>query len=45
MILVRLEGDLETEYTTHPIGVGGKLRIYSDEAGGLPYMLDATILK
>jgi len=45
MIVVVLQGDLVTDYTTHPIGVGGRLRVDPDVPGKLPYKLEADVLK
>ena len=45
VILVVLEGDLTTDYTTHSIGVGGRLYINPQSASGLPYTLKADVLR
>ena len=44
-ILVVLEGDLSTDYTVHPIHVGGTLRIDPESPIGLPYKLDVDYLR
>ena len=36
MIRVILQGDLETSYTTHPIGVAGRFRVDLDAPAGFP---------
>ena len=45
MVSVKLEGDLQTNYRTQIISIGGKLTIDKAEAakplGGLPYQIDA----
>jgi hypothetical protein len=45
MIRVTLQGDLETTYTTHPISVAGRFRVDPDDPSGIPYGLDAEILR
>jgi hypothetical protein len=40
-IRVTLQGDLETSYTTHPIGVAGRFRVNQDDPNGIAYGLDA----
>jgi hypothetical protein len=45
MIRVILQGDLETVYTTHLIGVGGRFQVDADSPSGVPYSLDANYLR
>jgi len=45
IILVELQGDMKTDYTTHSVGVGGRLRVDPDMPGGLPYKIEADVLK
>jgi hypothetical protein len=45
IIVVELQGDMKTDYTTHPIGVGGRLRVDPDMPGGLPYKIEADVLR
>lgn len=45
MILVRLEGDLEAEFTTHLVGVAGKLQVDENPPNGLPYTINANYMK
>ena len=45
MIRVILEGDLETSYTTHLVGVAGRFRVDRDDPSGIPYAIEATIIK
>ena len=45
MIQVELEGDLQTRYTTHEIGIGGKFTIEPDARNRVPYRLKADYLK
>ena len=40
-IRVTLQGDLETSFTTHQIGVAGRFRVDLDNPSGIPYGLDA----
>ena len=45
MVKVRTVGDVLFDFSNHPIGVGGKLRIDPNEAmkplGGMPYLIEA----
>ena len=41
MMRVILPGDMETYYTTHLIGVAGRLRVDPDDLSGIPYALEA----
>jgi hypothetical protein len=45
MIRVRLQGDLDTAYTTHEIGVAGRFRVDKDDPSGIPYALDAEYVR
>jgi hypothetical protein len=45
MIRVVLQGDMETFYTTHQIGVAGRLRVDANDPSGVPYSLDADMLR
>jgi len=45
VVVVVLEGDLTTDYTTHAIGVGGVLKIDLKSPTGLPYLLKADVLR
>jgi len=45
MIRVVLQGDMETFYTTHQIGVAGRLRVDANDPSGVPYSLDAEKLQ
>ncbi len=45
MIRVRLQGDLETSYTTHLIGVAGRFRVEADDPSGIPYAMDAEYVR
>ena len=49
MVFVTLAGDLETDFVTTPVGVGGKLEVDRNEAikplGGLPYRLEADYIR
>ena len=45
MIRVVLQGDMETFYTTHQIGVAGRLRVDVNDPSGVPYSLDAEKLQ
>ena len=39
-IALTLQGDLETTFTTHLIGVAGRFRVDPDAPSGIPYGLD-----
>ena len=45
MIRVVLQGDLETTYTTHLIGVGGRFQVDPADPSGIPYSLEADYLR
>lgn len=45
MIRVRLQGDLETSFTTHLIGVAGRFRVDPDDPSGIPYGLDGEYVR
>jgi hypothetical protein len=45
MIRVRLQGDLDTAYTTHEIGVAGRFRVEPDDPSGIPYALDGEYIR
>lgn len=45
MIQVELQGDLETRYTTHLIGIGGKFHIEPYPRNGVPYRMQADYVK
>ncbi|MBN2296124.1 MAG: DUF4190 domain-containing protein [Pirellulales bacterium] len=49
MITVKLEGDLQINYRTQLVHVGGKLKVNKAEAarplGGIPYTIDADYVK
>jgi hypothetical protein len=45
MIRVVLQGDLETVFTTHLIGVGGRFQVDTDDRSGIPYGLEADCLQ
>ena len=44
MIRVTLQGDLETSFTTHLIGVAGRFRVDLGDPSGIPYGLDAEYI-
>jgi hypothetical protein len=45
MIRVVLQGDLETIYTTHLIGVGGRFQVDPADPSGIPYSLEANYIR
>ena len=49
LILVKLQGNLRTEFTTHLIGVGGEFTVHKDPReegmGGLVYKIEADCLR
>ncbi|MBU4400672.1 MAG: DUF3299 domain-containing protein [Planctomycetes bacterium] len=45
MIRVILGGDMETNYTTLQIGVAGRFRVDPDDPSGIPYGIEADILR
>lgn len=40
-----LQGDLETSYTTHQIGVGGRFQVDPQDPSGIPYTLEADYIR
>jgi hypothetical protein len=44
-IIVTLSGDLETEYTTRLVAVGGLFKIDPESRLGVPYMVEADFLR
>jgi hypothetical protein len=45
MILVKLTGDLRTDFTTNMVRVGGRLKIDPDSPNGIPYTIEADYLR
>ncbi len=45
MIRVVLQGDLETSYTTRLIGVGGRFQVDAQDPSGIPYAIEANVLR
>jgi hypothetical protein len=45
MIHVKLTGDLEAEYTTHLVRLGGKLTVDPESRNGIPYAVEADYLR
>jgi hypothetical protein len=45
MIRVILQGDLETIYSTHLIGAGGRFQVDPADPSGIPYSLEADYLR
>ena len=45
MIRIKLTGDLEAEYTTHLVRLGGKFAIDAQSPSGIPYALEADYLR
>lgn len=45
MIRVVLQGDLETTYQTYQIGVGGQFQANPNDPGGIPYTIEADVLR
>ena len=45
MIRVILQGDLETVYTAHLIGVGGRFQVDASSPSGIPYSLETDYLR
>ncbi len=45
MILVKLTGDLRTDFTTQMVRVGGRLKIDPDSPNGIPYTIEADYLR
>lgn len=45
MIRVVLQGDLETAYTTHLIGAGGRFQVDPADPSGVPYSLEVDYLR
>ncbi len=44
-VRVILQGDLETTYTTHLVGVAGRFRIDRNDTNGIPYELKADTIR
>ncbi len=42
---VILQGDLETNYTTHQVGVAGRFRVDLDDPSRIPYAIDADAIR
>ena len=45
MIRIVLQGDLETVFTTHVVGVGGRFQVDPSSANGIPYSVEADYLR
>jgi len=45
LIRVVLPGDLSTDFTTHLIGVAGHFQIHEDDPSGIPYSIEADVLR
>ncbi|NLY01966.1 MAG: DUF3299 domain-containing protein [Rhodopirellula sp.] len=49
IVKVQLTGDLREEYTTHQVGIGGKLQVDQSpgfrHSGGLPYTIEADVFQ
>lgn len=45
MIRVRLGGDLETNYTTHEVGIAGRFHVEPGDPSGIPYVIKAEIIR
>jgi hypothetical protein len=45
MIHVVLQGDLQVIFTTHQIGVGGRFQVDPHDPSGVPYTLEADVLR
>lgn len=45
MILVKLTGDLRTDFTTRMVRVGGRLKVDPDSPNGIPYTIEADYLR
>jgi hypothetical protein len=45
MIRVILQGDLEAIYTTHLLGVGGRFQVDPQDPSGIPYTIEADVLR
>lgn len=45
MIMVTLTGDLEAEYTTHLVRLGGKFKVDANSRTGIPYAIEADYLR
>ena len=44
-IRIRLQGDLETTFTTRPVGIAGRFRVDTDDPSGIPYALDGEYVR
>lgn len=45
MVRIVLQGDLETIYTTRQIGVGGRFQVDPADPGGIPYTIEADVIR
>jgi len=45
MIRIILVGDLETNYTTNQVGVAGRFRVDPGDPSGIPYAIEADIIR
>lgn len=45
MIRVILVGDLETNYTTHQVGIAGRFQVDPGHPSGIPYAIEAEIIR
>jgi hypothetical protein len=45
MIRIVLQGDLETIYTTHQVGVGGRFQVDPKDPSGVPYTIEADYIR
>lgn len=45
MIRIVLQGDLQTAFTTHLVGVAGRFRVDLDDPSGIPYAIEADLLR
>jgi hypothetical protein len=45
MVRIVLQGDLETIYTTHQIGVGGRFQVDPADPSRIPYCVDADYIR
>ncbi len=45
MVRVKLQGDMETSYTTRLVGVAGRFQVTPDDPSGVPYAIEADVLR
>jgi hypothetical protein len=45
MIRVILQGDMQTNFTTHQIGVGGRFQVDQADSSGIPYAIEAVYIR